>query len=208
LENQIVNMINLLTKPAKAKSIRVSEVGFTLIELLVVVSLIIIVVGVTGDIVVSLIRSYSKTQITNEVEQNANFAMNKIEKELRNASQLLSPLTATPSESLSFSQKKANGTLEIVEYTIEDATSLADGTSGVYVLSRSIDGGEKIPVSNYSYPNGVTVVKGTTLFTNTSPAGGPSVINLTIAMRQVGNPSVQFTQTTTLNSTIVIRGTY
>ena len=45
--------------------------GFTLVELLIVVSIIIIVVGVTGDIILSLVRSYSKTQITNEIEQNA-----------------------------------------------------------------------------------------------------------------------------------------
>lgn len=178
--------------------------GFTLIELLVVVSLIIIVVGVTGDIVVSLVRSYNKTQITTEVEQNANFSMNKIEKELRNATQVL----AVESERLSFSQRKANGQLETVEYTVEDSSTLADGTSGVFHLARSVDGGAKVPLTNYSSPLGVTVIRGTTAFTNISPAEGPSVVKIVLAFRQIGNPAVQFTQTTTLESTVVVRGSY
>ncbi|MBI2414476.1 prepilin-type N-terminal cleavage/methylation domain-containing protein [candidate division WWE3 bacterium] len=194
----------LRLKNDKHKPNLINQEGFTLIELLVVVSLIIIVVGVTGDIIISLVRSYSKTQITNEVEQNANFAMNKMEKELRNASQLL----AVSTESISFSQKTSTGALETVEYTVEDSTILSDGTAGVYFLARSVDGGAKVPVSNYSYPSGVTIVKGITEFSDVSPAGGPSVVKIVLSMRQVGNPTVQFTQSTILDSTIVLRGSY
>lgn len=65
-----------------------SQKGFTLVELVVVVGLIALTVGVTGDIILSLVRSYSRTQIETEVEQNANFAFQKIEKEIRNAERI------------------------------------------------------------------------------------------------------------------------
>ncbi len=59
--------------------------GFTLIELLLVIALLGITVGLTTDILLSLTRSYGKTQILSDVEQSANFATQKLEKELRKA---------------------------------------------------------------------------------------------------------------------------
>jgi prepilin-type N-terminal cleavage/methylation domain-containing protein len=184
--------------------IRTMNAGFTLIELLVVVSLIIIVVGVTGDIVISLVRSYTKTQITTEIEQNANFVMTKMLKELRNAEQLVSVST----EQLSFTQKKSTGVLETVVYSVEDATSLPGSVAGTYYIARAVDGGTKVALTNYTSPSGVNVVRGETVFTNISPTSGPSVVKINLSMRQIGNPAVQFTQSTKLESTVVIRGSY
>ena len=62
--------------------------GFTLIELLLVVGLLALSVGITSDILISLVRSYSKSQVINEIEQNANFVSQKLEKELRNAANI------------------------------------------------------------------------------------------------------------------------
>lgn len=59
--------------------------GFTLIELLIVISLLAITMGITSDILLSLTRSYGKTQILSDVEQSANFATLKLEKEIRSA---------------------------------------------------------------------------------------------------------------------------
>lgn len=62
-----------------------SNKGFTLVELLLVVTLIAISVGLTNDVLISLVRSYSKTQVKSEIEQQANFAALKMQKELRGA---------------------------------------------------------------------------------------------------------------------------
>ena len=59
--------------------------GFTLIELLLVVGLLALTVGITSDILLSIVRTYNKTQVTNEIEQQANFVSLKLEKEIRNA---------------------------------------------------------------------------------------------------------------------------
>lgn len=69
-----------LKKPAKN-----GDKGFTLVELLVVIALLGISIGVTNDILVSLIRSYNKTQVKNEIEQQANFVGLKLERELRSS---------------------------------------------------------------------------------------------------------------------------
>ena len=63
-----------------------AQAGFTLVELLIVVALVIISAGVTSDIILTLIRSYNKTRISNEIEQNGNFVILRLERELRDAS--------------------------------------------------------------------------------------------------------------------------
>jgi len=57
--------------------------GFTLMELVITIALLVISVGVTSDIILTLVRSYTKNQIATEVEQSANFVLLKLEKELR-----------------------------------------------------------------------------------------------------------------------------
>ena len=62
-----------------------NQKGFTLIEMLLVVLLLALTVGLTIDMLLSLIRSNTKTQVINEIEQQANFVTLKLEKELRDA---------------------------------------------------------------------------------------------------------------------------
>ncbi len=62
-----------------------NQKGFTLIEMLLVVLLLALTVGLTSDMLLSLIRSNTKTQVINEIEQQANFVTLKLEKELRDA---------------------------------------------------------------------------------------------------------------------------
>lgn len=170
--------------------------GFTLVELLVVVSLMIIVVGVTGDIIVSLVRSYSKTQITNEVEQNANFVMTKLEKELRNATSV----TNVTDKELTFTRRLPSGSTETITYTIKDAGTIVREIAG--------SGTGEVLLINDASPSGVYLTPDTSLFTDDSTAGGPTVIKINISIRQIGDPAVQFTQSVDLETTIVVRGSY
>jgi len=170
--------------------------GFTLIELLVVVSLIIVVVGVAGDIVVSLVRGYNKTQITNEVEQNANFTMAKLEKELQNAYEV----TAIQSDSITFKREKSGVggivTTETISYTVESAGS------DIYYIARAVDGAAPVAVTNF------LVVTASASFADISASASPKVIKIILTMSQVGSALPQFTQSTTLESTVIVRGSY
>lgn len=176
--------------------------GFTLVELLVVVSLIIIVVGVAGDIVVTVVRSYNKTQITNEVEQNANFVINKLEKELRNATEVVS----VDAQSVVFVQTLSDGSTQNVTYSIVDASDEFGAEDEVYALAKTVGSGDPLALTNYNSPRGVTVNPGNTNFEPVS--SNPDTVRIKLTLRQVGNPTVQFTQSTTLEKTVVVRGSY
>lgn len=65
--------------------------GFTLVELLLVVALMSISFGVTSDILVTLMRSFNKTTVINELEQQAGAVTQMIEKEIKNAAVVTNP---------------------------------------------------------------------------------------------------------------------
>ncbi len=168
--------------------------GFTLVELLIVVSIIIIVVGVTGDIILSLVRSYSKTQITNEIEQNANFVMTKLDRELRSSSSV----TLVSSDKIEFVRSLSGGGTESIVYEIKDSGEIV----------RELDGAGEVLLTNNTSLEGVYVVPGLSSFEDVSPGTKPKVIKVVLVFRQIGDPAVQFRQDLTLENTIVVRGSY
>ena len=114
--------------------------GFTLVELLVVIALLGISIGVTNDILVSLVRSYNKTQIKNEVEQQANFVGLKLERELRSATGTTSTgytntLTISKEGSVSVTYKLNVNKLQVETPTGSTAVDLTSsfGAGGVSV---------------------------------------------------------------------------
>lgn len=179
-----------------------SNKGFTLIELLVVVSLIIITVGVTGDIIISLVRSYNKTQIANEIEQNANFVMTKLEKELRNSR---SATVSNSNTELEFIRDVDGVGTETITYRIKNE-------SGVGNITREIGTSGEVDLINNgpNNPEGVELVIGGASFFELASVTGerPTVIDITLSFKQIGNVPVQFTQDITLESTVVVRGSY
>lgn len=62
-----------------------TERGFTLIELLVSISVLALVAGVGGGLVVSSISAYNKSQILNTLSQNGDFAMSTLKNEIQNS---------------------------------------------------------------------------------------------------------------------------
>lgn len=184
--------------------------GFTLVELLVVVALIIIVVGVSGDIIVSLVRSYNKTQIQNEIEQNLNFVLTKVENDLRNATAVTTPgSTGQSGNTLVLERRDTSGTAtETITYEMSQANEFG-GSSSVWVLARTDStSGTKYPLTNYRSPYGITFDLNTAAFANVSSVAGPQVIQITLTANQIGTPVAQFRSSKTVNSTIVVRGTY
>lgn len=113
--------------------------GFTLIEMLLVVLLLALTVGLTSDMLLSLIRSNTKTQVINEIEQQSNFVTLKLEKELRDA------LDASTG---------ANDSLII---TLRSNSQVTYRLTSGSVLQRQIGGGEFVNLTSDLNPGGVRV---------------------------------------------------
>jgi prepilin-type N-terminal cleavage/methylation domain-containing protein len=168
--------------------------GFTLVELMIVVVLIAISVGVTGDVLTSLVRSYNKTQVTTEIEQQGNFVKLKLEKELRGAR-----LVSSTSNRLSFT----NSSGQQVSYEVTDG-----------VILRKVGSGNSNPITSKTVPGGVSVSCtdecNPSCFVTVS-SQGPTTVDVCFVMRQAStssNLNSAFTGKTILRTTIVPRGTY
>ena len=62
--------------------------GFTLLELLVVTAILGVLIGISSTVFISILRSQNKTNITNEVRQNATLAIDLFERDVRSASDI------------------------------------------------------------------------------------------------------------------------
>lgn len=173
-----------------------NQTGFTLIELLLVIGLLTLSVGVTTDIVLNLVRSYNKTQITNEIEQNANFVYLKLERELRTAQSVSTPAVGVSATNLIFIDKDGN----TIEYRVTSSRlERRVGTSGAY--TKLTNDAANDPVG------GLDISCFNNCFTKTSQ--NPDVIQIGLSFRQTGSPSsVSFNGSIDLSETIVVRGTY
>jgi len=175
--------------------------GFTLIELLIVVALVIISAGVTSDIILTLVKSYNKTRISNEIEQNGNFLILRLERELRDAINI--DTTQSSPTKLVFTIVNSAGTQDTVTYEVKNV-------SGVGSVVRSTGSSPtEVLLTNNSSPEGVAVEVGDNSNPNFKLIGNsPTVVKLNFKMYQVGSTGTQFTGQTTIKDTIVVRGTY
>jgi prepilin-type N-terminal cleavage/methylation domain-containing protein len=174
--------------------------GFTLIELLLVIALLAISVGVSTDIIINLTRSYSKTQVTHEIEQSANFVLLKLEKELRNADSVSLPSAASPTGNvLNFTDKSG----DTVCYRIHD-----NKVQRYYGTNASCPSGSYVDLTSNAQPLGVYVSSaGGNAFTLIS--SNPYVVQLDLRFQQSGSEGgTSFTGIVDLNNTIVVRGSY
>lgn len=163
--------------------------GFTLVELIIVIALVAIAAGVSTDIISSLVRSYGKTKITNEIEQSGNFALSKIEKELKSA---VTVVSVDPTQ-LVFER-------EINDILVEVTYSLINGS-----LFRSEDGGASLSIIQNE--SGGVKITNTDVFTWIQQ--NPDVIHIKLTFEQAdATAQGAFTGSISLQSTVVLRGTY
>lgn len=169
--------------------------GFTLIEMIIVVVLLAVTVGMTSDILMTLIRSNTKTQVLNEIEQQANFVSLKIEKELRDA---VSVDFYNPN-ALSFTTR--DGT----HVTYKCNNNAEGGTVGN--ITRSVDGGDPYPVTSGNSPGGVDVVCSSDCFSIVST--NPEVVKIKMEFKQAQQGAgLSYSGSAVIDSSIVIRSSY
>ncbi len=171
-----------------------NQKGFTLIELVLVIALIIITVGISTDIIISLVSSYNKSQITNQIEQTANFVFMKMEKELRNAASV-DPLPPAGSKTLVFRDTNNN----VITYAL--------GTDGI--LRRNT-----VPLSSTGSTTGVGGITisclggGGACFSNIG-TGSVDVIKIQLVFEQASSSNRKaYTGSVKIDSAVVVRSSY
>ncbi|MEN9389801.1 MAG: hypothetical protein RLY61_885 [Candidatus Parcubacteria bacterium] len=163
--------------------------GFTLVELLIVIGLIGITVGVTGDIILTLIRSYSKTQATTDVERVASFAVGKLEKEFKNATSV----TNVTARSITFETKAFDSSPIAVTYNINNTEC-----TGSTCLKRNgvllTDASEVVADCNGSCFERIST--------------NPQTIKIKIRFTKANTGNSVFSGEVLVNTTVVAKGTY
>jgi len=164
--------------------------GFTLVEMLLVVLLLALTMGLTSDMLISLLRSNTKTQVINEIEQQANFVSLKIEKELRDSIDVKIPGGGSSGDS--------------IELTLRSGSKVTYRLQG-NVLQRSITG-SFVPITSNSSPGGV-VISGSPVFTITG--SNPKVVKLNMLFSQAqSGAGASYKGSIKLEPSIVIRSSY
>ena len=189
------------SKPVNNKAagftfVKKETAGFTLIELVVVVAILLVTVGIAGDIIISLTRTFGKTQVSNDIETTSNFVLIKLEKEFRSATSVVTPAAVGASgNTLHFINKNGKRVCYVV--------------TAAGLLNRSFDTvncASQAPLTANDSATGV-LVTGTPAFTLTSDKPYVIKINMTFSSA-TPNPSTTFSGTVTLNNTLVARGSY
>jgi len=198
------------------KLLQNNNAGFTLVELLVVISLLAISVGVTGDVVITLVRSFNKSQVANELEQQSNYLGLKLEKELRNAESITLPAKMSAGANLSGTNtvlgfRYKNPTTQSISYVCYRVSSGVVARSEDTTVGASSCSNSYVNLTSNDAVGGVSVTCGTTSGCFWNIPTGTSVdvtkIDLVFAQPTSGvGPSV--TGTVSLRNTIVARGSY
>lgn len=155
------------------------EKGFTLVELLIVVSILLISVGVAGDLIISVIRSYNKTRVLNEIEQNGNYVLAKLTYDLRNAKSV----SISGSNTLTLTETDSNNTSVTVIYTIQNVTGTGSSSCTTGTVTRQYGSNSAEPMTNIDCSDGVNVNTTTSLFSFDS-ATSPITVRIKLDTKQ------------------------
>ena len=134
--------------------------GFTLVELLVTVSVLLIAVGIAGDLIISVIRSYNKTRILQEIEQNGNYTIAKITHDFKNAIGATAPTDCSSGASPQITISDSDN--EDITYSIETRNGSGGACSSgtcTTVMTRTYGSNAEEIMTNYDLRDGVDLAE-------------------------------------------------
>jgi prepilin-type N-terminal cleavage/methylation domain-containing protein len=175
--------------------------GFTLVELLVVIGLVLIIGTVGTNVITSILRSYNKAHIINEVEQNGNYVLSLMENQIRNAKSVAaSDCTGNNCSTLRVTPQGGSS------YNFEIKTeTVAGGTVGVVKK-----GGEVLTNYSNDLKTGVNVDTDRSRSYFEVGSTNPPTVKIVLRLTQAPNAPgrVDYQAETTLRTTVVVRGGY
>lgn len=164
--------------------------GFTLVELVVVISIISVTMGLATDMILSLTRAYVKTQLNTELEQNSNFVFQKLEKELRTSTGVITVNSAKTQ--IDFTDVLG----QKIVYKVENG-----------IVLRKVGASADQYLTNDDPINGVYVSCDQCFYLQ--PGSTVNIVKLNMSFSQPLNETKKpFIGSITLDNTIVVRGNY
>lgn len=133
--------------------------GFTLLEIIVSLSLFTIIIILVSDIYLVTQRAYNKNAAIAELTQNARVSLDRISRELRQSSSIITTLPATdtdpnnpPPGQIFFQDGHDNSQITYLEYYLDGANLMRqhkayyfNAEPSVYVTYNSVDQGGSPP---------------------------------------------------------------
>ena len=117
---------------------------------------------------VSIVRTYNKTRILNEIEQNGNYVLAKIEYDLRNAltiSPALQNCSTATSSNLTITQRDAANNTITIDYRLSNTPESGIGSCSsncTFAVQRSTDQTNFYSMINSNLKEGVQIVQAST----------------------------------------------
>jgi prepilin-type N-terminal cleavage/methylation domain-containing protein len=172
------------------------EKGFTLIELLLSISLLAISVGISSDIIVTLVRTYGKAQVFNDTEQAANFVFQKIQNDIKNS---VDVAVLDPGIGKSLILYKKEGST--VTYTVTTPASPA-----LPQIERRINTGNAVPLLDItSVIGGISLSCSGVCFEVIN--SNPATVGVNFTFSQSSGAGI-FNTSVSMEDAFVVRGTY
>ena len=163
-----------------------------MVELLVTVGLILIIGTVGTSIIASILRSYNKAHIINEIEQNGNYALSLMESQIRNAGSVVCDGGGTDCLKVNVTPHEGNAfSFEIT------------GASGIGELRKDSE-----VLTNNDLRTGVDVVISGTSESHFRVEGNKVTIILKLTQAPNSPGRIDYQAETTLQTTVVVRGGY
>ena len=176
-----------------------NQKGFTLVELLVSVTIMLIAVALSADIIISIFKGYNKAQSFNDLEQSSTFLTIKLENDIRTANNAIIT-TSTSSDGATLLDLQKSSDNSHICYQIKPTDNIYYKTSAD-LCDFSIDSnGALLPI------NLGKKIDSTSTFSVLTNSATNTKIAVTYKFVFVGKGTT--TSETTISNTIVMRGAY
>ena len=164
---------------------------------------LVLIIGTIGtSVITSILRSYNKAHIINEIEQNGNYVLSLMESQIRNAASV----SPTSGDVLLLTVTPQDGSPYVFEIGTETTGTGALDSIGVVKKGNEV-------ITNDDLTNGVDVVIDSGTPANASHFSvsvGGNKVKIVLKLQQAPKAPgrIDYQAETTLQTTVVVRGGY